>query len=692
MRRWIDCFRGLIAILAFGFAGITFCGCSDDSTMVYTGHLVLPAASNVSLDDIVIKGAIDETALRSDGTFDLRMNRNATGLITAEVNGARFMMAVFPKHPDLVQTEPEISPDTTAVAMVAMMPGVLTGDVRLDALLLGTLKKRADVQQLGKILNSKLSANVAVLSDPDADVLSGLADVFTGLSDESESRRLEKRASLDTCYSTEWPVTDGFGTSFRDVDGDEQDALYVDATYSATSDAVTLRISNPAPRWVSMSFNAGKPDQEFVGLVKPRKIEIPGIADLMKDILSSFASSIWNELFGEQESAFYDELRKSLDDAFMAHYECKHLELKDVSFPYESAATLNTFTLGNTALGTDNYLPVGLTVFTQAIIPLVGLALDSSTVMNEGALGNLSVTQVAELNIAFSVFKTSFSDLAAALANDDLDLSTVLDLVKKLVVKMVESDSFWESIRFVLNVSSDSALNVAVSIVKDVYETILNPLSWVDKGLDFFGKAYTMAYVVDVVSGFESSDVYSMTPPRDVNLCGNDRCDAGETNQSCPSDCACVPDCGDRVCGPDPVCSESCGTCNADENCNSEGKCVDKVPVCPGAKDCTGLVCGLDPVCSVSCGTCDEGTECQSGTCVPSVCVADCTGVACGPDPVCGQSCGTCDDGYTCESGECVLRSVFLSAADVSVAQTPCAEKTAEPAWMGGHALHPGCV
>lgn len=657
MRRLMGRIRSLSVTSAIGLAVVAFCGCSDDPTMVYTGHLVLPAASNVSFDDIVVKGAIDETSLRPDGTFDLRMNKNATGLITAEVNGVRFMMAVFPKHPDLVQIEPEVSPDTTAVAMVVMMPGVLTGDVRLDALLLGALKKRAEVQQLGNILDSKLSANVSVLSDPDADVLSGLADVFLGLSNEAESRRLVKRASLDACYSTEWPVTDGFGTSFYDVDGDEQDALYVDATYNATSDAVTLRMTNPAPRWVSMLFNAGKPDEKFVGLVKPRKIEIPGVADLMKDILSSTASSIWNEVFGDQETSFYDELRQSLDDAFVAHFECKHLELKDVDFPYADGATLNTFTLGNTSLGTDNYLPVGMTIFTQAIIPLVGLALDSSTVMNEGVLGNLSVTQVAELNVAFSVFKESFADLATAFANDDFDLLTVLDIMKKLVVKMVESDSFWQSLRFVMNVSSDSLLNVAVSIVKDVYETILNPFKWIDKGLDVMGKVYTMAYVVDVVRGFESSDVYSLTPPQNLDLCGNDKCDTGETNQSCPLDCVCVRDCTGRVCGPDPVCSQSCGTCDADKNCNASGACVAKVPRCPGAKDCTGLVCGLDPVCGVSCGTCDVGNECKLGVCVPSSCARVCGNRVCGPDPVCGQSCGTCGAQENCNAtGACVAK------------------------------------
>ncbi len=39
---------------------------------------------------------------------------------------------------------------------------------------------------------------------------------------------------------------------------------------------------------------------------------------------------------------------------------------------------------------------------------------------------------------------------------------------------------------------------------------------------------------------------------------------------------SCVSNCGGRQCGPDPVCGESCGTCDSDEVCSHEGNCVSK--------------------------------------------------------------------------------------------------------------------
>jgi len=99
------------------------------------------------------------------------------------------------------------------------------------------------------------------------------------------------------------------------------------------------------------------------------------------------------------------------------------------------------------------------------------------------------------------------------------------------------------------------------------------------------------------------------------------------------------------------------GACYPNETCNAGLVCLSDLCVDPGTgcvSDCTGLECGADPVCGQSCGTCDDGYSCQDGDCVKDSCVSDCTGLECGADPVCGQSCGTCDDGYTCQSGECV--------------------------------------
>ena len=137
---------------------------------------------------------------------------------------------------------------------------------------------------------------------------------------------------------------------------------------------------------------------------------------------------------------------------------------------------------------------------------------------------------------------------------------------------------------------------------------------------------------------------------------GNRTCDIGLQCLSnlCVVDEDCIPDCGSRECGLDPVCSrQSCGICADGYSCQ-DGECVEGACV----PDCGVAECGLDPVCGVqNCGTCGNGYSCdggEHGECVQTVCVPDCGSVECGPDPVCGTlNCGTCGDGYTCKSGEC---------------------------------------
>ncbi|HRR73540.1 MAG TPA: formylglycine-generating enzyme family protein [Myxococcota bacterium] len=93
--------------------------------------------------------------------------------------------------------------------------------------------------------------------------------------------------------------------------------------------------------------------------------------------------------------------------------------------------------------------------------------------------------------------------------------------------------------------------------------------------------------------------------------------EGGDTDEGFDVDPLCVPECGDRVCGPDPVCGKSCGTCDASTTCNSQGQCE-----C--VRDCTGRVCGLDPVCGEPCGACDENWVCVlSGKCIAPT--ADCS-------------------------------------------------------------------
>jgi len=98
-------------------------------------------------------------------------------------------------------------------------------------------------------------------------------------------------------------------------------------------------------------------------------------------------------------------------------------------------------------------------------------------------------------------------------------------------------------------------------------------------------------------AGFDTSECGASTSCGDGNIDNGEVCDGKNLNGrtcedegfeegdlACSTDCRtfdktdcytpCSPECGDRVCGPDPVCGESCGECTGDwEACSAGGQC-----------------------------------------------------------------------------------------------------------------------
>ncbi len=153
----------------------------------------------------------------------------------------------------------------------------------------------------------------------------------------------------------------------------------------------------------------------------------------------------------------------------------------------------------------------------------------------------------------------------------------------------------------------------------------------------------------------DASDTLEPPPDSDTdterdtgNDADTDRDTDTELDTDTDTDEVCTPSCGERVCGPDPVCEQSCGQCPEGKTCNSDGQCVAEgcVPACGLRK------CGVDPVCGTSCGECEAHQKCNSdGQCE---CDPACGPRQCGLDPVCGTSCGECEAHEKCnDDGQC---------------------------------------
>lgn len=146
-----------------------------------------------------------------------------------------------------------------------------------------------------------------------------------------------------------------------------------------------------------------------------------------------------------------------------------------------------------------------------------------------------------------------------------------------------------------------------------------------------------------------------------LSRCGDRTCSVTETIETCAEDCSCQRDCAGRVCGPDPVCGESCGTCTGGKTCNTNGQCV--AEECE--PDCTGRECGPDPICGESCGTCTGTDTCNSaGACVPAGCGTNCGEMVTVPAGPFWQGCNESVD-TNCQSEEKLYHEVNVPAFEI---------------------------
>lgn len=199
-----------------------------------------------------------------------------------------------------------------------------------------------------------------------------------------------------------------------------------------------------------------------------------------------------------------------------------------------------------------------------------------------------------------------------------------------------------------------------------------------------------------------STDRQTCDPGRQIDCtcaggaAGFQRCmDDGSGWGEC--ECACEKDCAGLVCGPDPECGESCGTCDTGEDCVSGAcRCGGTGPDCVSGETCCDNECSDLDVDRDHCGdcsiACQPGEFCSDGACIPGCNDSgDCVGLTC-CDSICVDlgvnnshcgACGTaCGNGETCVGGSCQCGG---TGPDCSSSEICCGTSCHDPATDNDH-------
>lgn len=190
-----------------------------------------------------------------------------------------------------------------------------------------------------------------------------------------------------------------------------------------------------------------------------------------------------------------------------------------------------------------------------------------------------------------------------------------------------------------------------------------NSVLFFEEGNNSFQPGSEKSYFFDIPSSIGEPYFIRIIPTRFQEVDERERfvsCGDARVGQLVGEVEECIPDCTGRVCGPDPVCGTSCGTCTvAGEVCDGTGQCV---PVEECNDTCTSLEyeCGNWTICGIltDCDSCEIGYSCNAtGQCELNLGNGVCDpGETCADEPVaCEGQQAQCEENYICQSGSCVL-------------------------------------
>ena len=483
-------------------------------TAEYVISVSLPEGAASSLNELTLDAGRQLDLPIEAGAVRARMTLNATGLLRVR-NSAddTVLMAVFPKHPDLVHVSPVVDALSTAAAMIYLQPGLAMEDPIAAAVLLHIIRGMPETQALAETLSQRMGDDVAAMAHGDPQVVRALVAATSALQALAAQRSRNVQPLVEADTDSE---------SFYDADGIDRDGVAIRASLDAGRAEGSFEATNRRGRWVFLYldgpessfpvFPAGEPDSSFLGVVPPKPFSIPSIKDLVLDGLVN--NAFWGvvDLFRGEDvlAGMVDRFREFIDDRFAPTEGAWGQESPLDLAPY-SGGELGVYGLGQRISGTHGRVlaPAVLTGVTEVVLPLVSIVVDlpSGTLLGDTKSDRFKSTLrlFVELSAGYS------SDIAEVItsAGRGQGLAAAGGFVRMLE-GMVTDPKFIEWLSRHGPLGPDALSRAAATGVIKVLNKIYNPIAWIDSGIELANFGISTVRVIDAWHDSDALDQYTI--------------------------------------------------------------------------------------------------------------------------------------------------------------------------------------
>lgn len=479
------------------------------TTAEYSGSVEIPNGADLDIASLKIySGLSDGVNPSSDGAFQLKMNTDATGLITVKDASENLVMFVaFPKHADLKNKSPILSTKNAAISMVFMQPGIIVSDPVLAAVLMKIIETLPETQTLTNLITSKMQLDSYILSHPDQEIINALSNATNALLKLAEQNKKAKKLLLATDTNT---------SAFYDADGKDGDRVAVEVSNIETINLPVFHLTNTKSRWVFFYLDhnqSGQPafDSSYpAGLVDPAKFELPNLSDLILDgLVNNLGGVIW-DIFDAEDDNFLQNIIDRAKETVANYYGDSEadftVDLTDYRDSFLSSYALGKFTeYKNTNFRT--IAPTLLTGVTEIILPGLCLGLDLR------AESVFKVESASAVQLLVQLSERYVIDVEAIIAEyaSGEKADAFYDFLKLLEHLSIDQDFLEWMVKNGL-LSKDNLSKMMVDLFGSVLK-IVTPLGWIDTGIDFANLAIGGIKILDYITTEDEFDLYRISLP-----------------------------------------------------------------------------------------------------------------------------------------------------------------------------------